>query len=215
MDYSVLNKTPDVAQAVVGHFVDINGNAVPQGASAPSPVAGPLTSRATQAPTVSSGAAYAAGNVVGGLLTFAGMARTAGQGGVLQSALLRDKSGQNTNYDLFLFDAAPAAPSDRTAIVQLAAADLAKCVGVVSFSGQALGAASTMGVQTVGGLGLAFKLTSGTTLFGILVTRGTPTYAGERPMCQSISSCCPTDERLSVPGGRVQLSRFPRPRRPE
>ena len=27
MDYSVLNKTPDVAQAVVGHFVDASGNA--------------------------------------------------------------------------------------------------------------------------------------------------------------------------------------------
>jgi hypothetical protein len=177
MDYSVLNKTPDVAQAVVGHFVDVNGNAVPQGASAPSPVAGPLTLRVSQAPTVSSGVAYAAGNVVGALLAFAGMARVAGQGGVLQSALLRDKSGQNASYDLFLFDAAPATPSDRTAIA-LSAADLAKCVGVISFTGQALGAASIMGIQTVAGLGLAFKLTSGTTLYGILVTRGTPTYAG-------------------------------------
>jgi hypothetical protein len=177
MDYSVLNKTPDVAQAVVGHFVDANGNAVPQGASAPSPVAGPLTLRATQAPTVTSGAAYAAGNVVGGLLAFAGMARAAAQGGVLQSALLRDKSGQNASYDLFLFDSAPTVPTDKSALA-LAAADLARCVGVISFSGQALGAASTMGVQTVGGLGLAFKLASGTTLYGILVTRGTPTYAG-------------------------------------
>jgi len=177
MDYSVLNKTPDVAQAVVGHFIDANGNAVPQGPNAPSPVAGPLTLRVTQAPAVSSGTAYVAGNVVGGLLTFAGMARAAGQGGVLQSALLRDKSGQNASYDLFLFDAAPTTPGDRTAVA-LSAADLAKCVGVVSFAGQALGAASTMGVQTVGGLGLAFKLASGTTLYGILVTRGAPTYAG-------------------------------------
>lgn len=177
MDYSVLNKTPDVAQAVVGHFVDANGNAVPQGASTPGPVAGPPTLRATQAPTIISGATYAAGSVVGGLLTFVGMARAPAQGGVLQSAVLRDKSGQNASYDLFLFDAAPMAPSDKTAIA-LSAADLAKCVGVVSFSGQVLGAASTMGVQTVGGLGFAFKLTSGTTLYGILVTRGTPTYAG-------------------------------------
>ena len=59
----------------------------------------------------------------------------------------------------------------------LAAADLAKCVGVVSFSGAALGAASTMGVITASGVGLAFRLTSGTSLSGILVTRGTPTYA--------------------------------------
>jgi hypothetical protein len=177
MDYSVLNRTPDVAQAVVGHFVDASGNAVPQGTNAPNPVAGPLTLRATQAPAITSGAAYAAGNVVGGLLTFAGMARAAGQGGVLQSALLRDKSGQNASYDLFLFDAAPATPADKTAIA-LSAADLAKCVGVVPFSGPALGAASTMGVISSAGLGLAFRLGAGTSLYGILVTRGTPTYAG-------------------------------------
>lgn len=177
MDYSVLNKTPDVAQAVVGHFVDASGNAVPQSASAPNPVAGPLTLRATQAPAITSGSAYAAGNVVGGLLTFAGMARAAGQGGVLQSALLRDKSGQNASYDLFLFDSAPTTPSDKTAVA-LSAADLAKCVGVVPLSGAALGAASTMGVITAAGLGLAYKLGAGTSLYGILVTRGTPTYAG-------------------------------------
>ena len=176
MDYSILNRAPDVAQAVVGHSVDANGNAVPQSAGAPNPVAGPATLRATQAPTITSGSAYAAGNAVGGLLTFSGMARVSGQGGVLQAAVLRDKAGQNVGYDLFLFDSAPTAPTDKSAVA-LAAADLAKCVGVVSFSGAALGAASTMGVITASGVGLAFRLTSGTSLSGILVTRGTPTYA--------------------------------------
>lgn len=38
MDYSILNRTPDVAQAVVGHFVDANGNAVPHSAALPQPV---------------------------------------------------------------------------------------------------------------------------------------------------------------------------------
>ena len=39
MDYSIANKTPDVAQAMVGHYVDASGNAVPQSAAAPQPVA--------------------------------------------------------------------------------------------------------------------------------------------------------------------------------
>jgi hypothetical protein len=39
MDYSIANRTPDVAEAVVGHFVDANGNAVPQSAAQPLPVA--------------------------------------------------------------------------------------------------------------------------------------------------------------------------------
>ena len=38
MDYSIVNRTPDVAQAVVGHYVDASGNAVPQSAATPQPV---------------------------------------------------------------------------------------------------------------------------------------------------------------------------------
>jgi hypothetical protein len=38
MDYSVLNKSPDVAQAVVPHTIDANGNAVPVGSANPNPV---------------------------------------------------------------------------------------------------------------------------------------------------------------------------------
>jgi hypothetical protein len=109
-DYPVLNKAPDVAQAVVPHVLDADGVAQPQSVASPGAVAGPGNLRAAQTPVVTSGAAYASGNAVGGLLTFAGMARIAGQGGVLQTALLRDKAGNNVPYDLFLFDAAPTAP---------------------------------------------------------------------------------------------------------
>jgi|GraSoiStandDraft_4_1057263.scaffolds.fasta_scaffold105583_2 hypothetical protein len=38
MDYPVLNKTPDVAQAIVPHSLDGNGNAVPQSLANPPPV---------------------------------------------------------------------------------------------------------------------------------------------------------------------------------
>ena len=38
MDYSILNKTPDVAQAVVGHYVDASGNAIAVSAASPQPV---------------------------------------------------------------------------------------------------------------------------------------------------------------------------------
>ena len=50
-----------------------------------------------------------------------------GQGLVLQTALLRDRSGNAAAYDLFLFDGAPAAPADKAAVA-LSAADLAKCI---------------------------------------------------------------------------------------
>jgi len=38
MDYPVSNKAPDVAQAVVPHVLDGDGNAVPQSPAAPQPV---------------------------------------------------------------------------------------------------------------------------------------------------------------------------------
>jgi hypothetical protein len=133
-----------------------------------------------QTPTVTVGT-YASGNVVGGLLTFPNMVRSPGVGGLVQTVIVRDKAGQNVSYDLFLFDAAPTTQTDKTAVA-LTAADLAKCIGVVSLSGAVLGAAATMGVLTATGLALAFKLPGGTTppspaLYGILVTRGAPVYA--------------------------------------
>ena len=175
MDYLVSGRAPDTAQAMVPHGIDASGNAVPQSLANPAPFYGPLTLRAADSAAVTA-ALYATGNCVGALRTFAGMARAAGQGGILQTAIIRDKAGQNVAYDLFLFDSAPATPTDKTAIA-LSAADLAKCIGVVSFAGAALGAATTMGVVTAAGLGMAYKLASGTTLYGILVARGAPTYA--------------------------------------
>src|SRR5919108_1061175 len=130
MDYTVLNRAPDVAQAMVPHTIDNSGNAVPHSSSNPGAVAGPGILRASATPTVTASSAYASGNAVGALLTFAGMARVAGQGGVLQTVLLRDKAGQNVPYDLLLFDAAPSTPTDKQALA-LSDVDLAKCIGVV------------------------------------------------------------------------------------
>ncbi len=146
--------------------------------AAPYAVATPKTIRVTAAQTVTASSAYSSGNVVGGKITFANAVRVAAQGGIVQSAVLRDKAGQNVSYDLFLFDADPSATTvtDKAAVA-LNTADLGKGVGVVQFSGVALGAASTMGISTASGQGLAFKLGSGSSLYAILVTRGTPTYA--------------------------------------
>ena len=175
MDYSILNKSPDVAQAVVGHYVDASGNAVPQSAGNPAPVTGNPTVRSNVTPAVTSGAAYAAGNAVGGLLSFGpGFLRTAGGGGILQSAVLFDKSGNNVPYDLFLFDQQPAAPTDRTAYT--IGTDLAKAIGSISFAGMAN--AGTPGLINADGLGKSIKAGGGTTIWGGLVTRGAPTFTG-------------------------------------
>ena len=75
MDYSIANRTPDVAQAVVGHFVDADGNAVPQSAGNPQPVASAprtivVAASAALVPPAST-TAYAAGDAVSNSATAA------------------------------------------------------------------------------------------------------------------------------------------------
>lgn len=133
--------------------------------------------RVNVSPTVTASSAYASGNNVGGLLTFSNAVRLSGHGGVLQTCVLRDTSGQNVPYNLFLFDATPSSTTvtDKAAL-SIAAADLPKVVmPVVSFTG--IVTAGTPGVLGAGAINYGFKLNSGTTLYGILVTLGAPTYA--------------------------------------
>src|SRR5215469_1380655 len=67
MDYPVLSKSPDVAQAVVPHTVDANGNAVPVGIANPSPAEyfpKPIVVAATAMTRPANTTAYAPGDAV-------------------------------------------------------------------------------------------------------------------------------------------------------
>lgn len=67
MDYPVLNKSPDVAQAVVPHTIDVNGNAVPIGSANPSPAEyfpKPIIAAAAAMTRPANTTAYSAGNAV-------------------------------------------------------------------------------------------------------------------------------------------------------
>lgn len=143
-------------------------------------VAGPRTIQCSVSQTVTASSAYASGNVVGGLGSCANAVRGEGMGGIIQSAWVSDKAGQAVPYEVWTFNANPSATTvtDKTAIA-INTADLAKVAGPpIALSGVVLGASSTMGIIGFGGLGQAFKLAAGnTTLYFILVTRGTPTYA--------------------------------------
>ena len=67
MDYPVLNKSPDVAQAVVAHTVDAGGNAVPVGSANPSPAQyfpKPIIATAAAMTRPANTTAYSAGDAV-------------------------------------------------------------------------------------------------------------------------------------------------------
>jgi len=135
-------------------------------------MAWPPSVRISQTPTVSTSPAYTAGDAVGGLLTFANAVRESGSSGVLMSVVVIDASQQRPSLELVLFDRTFTASTDN-AVFDPTDADLANCIGVV-----AIGSWSNFSdnsVATVSGVSLPIVL-NGTSLFGQLLTRGTPTF---------------------------------------
>ena len=126
----------------------------------------------SQTPTVTAGA-YSADDAVGGLLTFANAARVAGGGGFIEGVLLIDDAGQDAATELWLFSETFTAMSDNAAWAP-SEADLRNLVGIIDTAKGTYYAAGTPSVAVVEA-DQRFDLL-GTSLFGQLVTRGTPTY---------------------------------------
>lgn len=126
-----------------------------------------------QTPTVTAGA-YVANDAVGGLLTFANAARAAGGGGVIKDLIILDDAGQDAKMELWLFsqtfvamvDNAPWAPSE---------ADLRYLIAIITTDDGAWFSAGTPSAALVE-VSQRYDAV-GTSLFGQLVTRGTPTFA--------------------------------------
>ena len=135
-------------------------------------------------PTISAAAIYAAGDAVGGLLTFANAARVTGGSGVIKNVLLIDDAGQDAALELWLFNATFTAMADNAAWAP-SEADLRKLICVIPTSDGAYYAAGTPSVCDIE-CARAYNVT-GTSLFGQLVTRGAPTYTATDDISVSIS----------------------------
>lgn len=127
----------------------------------------------SQTPTVTAGA-YAANDAVGGLLTFAGAALETGGSGIIKQVLILDDAGQDAELELWLFNATFTAMADNAAWAP-SEADLRKLIAIISTEDGAWFAAGTPSAARVE-VSQGFNL-AGTSLFGQLVTRGTPTFA--------------------------------------
>ena len=124
-------------------------------------------------PTVTVGA-YSAGDAVGGLLTFPNAGRASAMGSVLTDVLIVDDAGQDAELELWLFNATFTAIADNDAWAP-SEADLEKCIAVVSTvdgTWRAAGTPSVINIECTRRIDIP-----GTSRFGQLVTRGTPTYA--------------------------------------
>lgn len=127
-------------------------------------------------PVLTVAGAYSANDFVGTSATaliFANAVRISGGSGVIQSAILVDAALQSKAAELWLFDTDITPPADNAAWT-LSDAHAATCIGIIQFSNYFASALNSVSVAR--GLGIAFRATA-TTIWGALVTRGTPTYA--------------------------------------
>jgi len=131
----------------------------------------------TWPPAISTGGAYVAGDYVGtdaSPITFTGATRVSGGTGIIHSAVLVDKDLQSKTMELWLFDTAPTPPADNAAWT-ISDADSATLIGVIVFDTYYASALNSVANPT--NLGIAFKAVGGSSIYGCLVTRGTPTYS--------------------------------------
>lgn len=127
-------------------------------------------------PTITA-SSYTANYVVGGLLTFASAVRLSAGAGVINSVVITDKANQHVQLDLWLFEGDPSSGStlaDHGAFT-ISSAGLIKSLGFVSVTSYCQpGTGGCVGLATPD---LRVKAASGTSLYGVLLTRGTPTFA--------------------------------------
>jgi hypothetical protein len=133
----------------------------------------------TATPTITSGSAYATGNVVGGLLTFTAVSdpNAPATGGRVEEVTIYSKSSQTAEIDLVWCGANNPTNTTLTdkAAVNLAVADFNKCRVVAQLTNwQNMGTPSH---ATSGQIASPFLLSTGTTGYGFLVTRGAPTFS--------------------------------------
>ena len=162
--------------------LDLGGDGVSIAATAnDSTLAGlPVTprykrSRLSVTPTISAAAIYASGDAVGGIMTFSNAARATGGSGVIRGVTVIDKDSELAALELVLFDQTIAGTVTDNSAFDPTDADLANVIGWVKI-------VATTGYLAFADNSAAFVqaeipyVCNGTSLFGALVTRGTPTY---------------------------------------
>ena len=121
--------------------------------------------------------AYESGDLIGGKLTFAGALRAATSSGYVVSATVFDQAAQAVDLELVLFGSDPTATTftDQAAL-DVADADTFKVASAVSFGSASRFAWADNGMKYVSEI-MRPVVGASTSLYGALVSRGTPTFA--------------------------------------
>lgn len=130
-------------------------------------------------PTISAASIYASGDAVGGLMTFSNALIKYSKSGLLQSVVISDLAKQSAALSLVIFKDNPSSTTiTDNAALDIADGDITKIIGAVPVVAGDYVALNDSSFATVRNVGLALSVdTEVSTLYGVLITTGTPTYA--------------------------------------
>lgn len=127
-------------------------------------------------------AAFTIGDFVGGKLTLANAGRVAAGSGIVQSLSVVDAAKQNASLRIYLFKADLAGAYADNAVESFTLADMLKLIDVIDVSAgdwETLTNCSVTRSEALRGLGIPYKITSGTSLFAIIRTLAAPTFTAD------------------------------------
>jgi hypothetical protein len=133
--------------------------------------------------TLSAAGTYASGDQIGATFAIPDALMAAGHGAILQSLQLIDKSNSKLALELHLFNSAPtmtSADNDPVSITdaELATKFLAKIEIAAADYDTVLASGNAVWTATPSQMGIIVDAANGaTSIYGLLVTRGAPTYA--------------------------------------
>lgn len=151
----------------------------------------------TATTTVTASSAYASGNTIGSLLTFTKALGDYTGSGFVTSVKVNDLAAQAVNMDLYLFSSNPSATTitDKTTL-DIDDADLGKVIVPINLGSSSQFAFNDNSIHALGSLFYPIYSRTSTgalssTVYGVLVSRGTPTFASTSDI--SVTICVSFD----------------------
>lgn len=143
------------------------------------------TRRVSVTPTTSA-TTYAAGDVIGGLLSFSNAFSDTFKRGRIVAVAIVDDAGQTASYDLFFFRSLPAGTYTNDLAFAPSEADLALCSPVINLSSSNRFAAGARSITSLSSLD-SFVESTTDTLYAVLVDRTGRTGASTSDITVSVS----------------------------
>lgn len=126
-------------------------------------------------PTIDTNA-YTANDQVGDLQTLTNALRTGATSCMLEAITILDKAAQSAALQIFFFNASPTIASSNNAAISITDAEMVKFIGSVTIPAANYVTTASNSAATLTNIQLPLIPTTGTSLFALAKTTGTPTY---------------------------------------